>query len=98
MYITVKYLGPTNYKGSRYKATIDQGGDFKHQATVSYDYALNEEDNAVEAVRELVEKANLNDYGFWASFIMSYGPHGFIAIPNGLGVSNRTFSLTEEAT
>jgi|TARA_R110000824_G_scaffold96072_3_gene230521 hypothetical protein len=97
MYITVKYLGPTNRRGSRYKATIDQGGGFKNQATVSYDYALNTDGNAAEAVRALVVKADLNKYGTWNSFIMSYGPHGFIAIPSGLGDQDKTYLLTEEA-
>jgi hypothetical protein len=101
MYITVKYLGPTNHdrnRGPRYKAVIDQRADFKHKATVRYDYALDSEGNAAEAVRALVEKADLNKYGVWTSFIMAYGPLGYVAIPNGLGnVEHKTYLLAEEA-
>jgi len=97
MYITVKYLGPTNHRGSRYKATIDQGADFKHQATVGYDYSLDSDGNAAKAVEALVAKADLNEYGVWSSFIMAYGPDGYIAIPSGLGdVEHKLFVLTEE--
>ena len=96
MYITSKYLCPTNRRGSRYKATIDQGGDFKHQATVSYDYALDAEGNAVAAVKALIEKIDLNQYGIWDSFIVAYGPHGYTAVPSGRGVRHKTYSLRGE--
>jgi hypothetical protein len=96
MYITSKYIGPTNHRGSRYKATIDRGGDFQHQATVSYDYALDPEGNAIEAIKALVKKADLNEYGIWNTFIVSYGPHGYVAIPSGRGIEHRTNNM--EAT
>jgi hypothetical protein len=98
MYITSKYIGPTNHRGSRYKATIDRGGDFKYQATVSYDYALDTEGNAVEAVKALIEKIDLNQYGVWDSFIVAYGPHGYTAVPSGRGVDHKTYSLRGETT
>jgi hypothetical protein len=98
MYITSKYIGPTNHRGSRYKATIDRGGDFKYQATVSYDYALDPEGNAVEAIKALIEKTGLNEFGIWDSFVVAYGPHGYTAIPSGRGVDHKTYSFRGETT
>jgi hypothetical protein len=49
--IEVKYFGPTNYKGSRWKATAAAGS-----VTVGYDYALNSTDNALAAAQALVDK------------------------------------------
>ena len=93
MYITSKYLGPTDYRGSRYKATIDRGGDFKHQATVSYSYELDPEANAVRAINALLEKTGLNQYGVWNTFIVAHGPHGYTAIPSGRGVEHKTYEI-----
>jgi hypothetical protein len=42
--ITVKYLDPTNHRGSRYKATAEAGS-----LTVPWDYAKNPKDNAYAA-------------------------------------------------
>ena len=41
MLVTVKFLGPTNNKGSRYKATLARGTEPEHQfnATVSSSYS-----------------------------------------------------------
>jgi hypothetical protein len=50
--ITIKYVGPTNTKGSRWIATAEGG----HKVTVSYDYALNSEQNAMEAAKALCKK------------------------------------------
>ena len=96
MYITSKYLGPSDTRGSRYKATIDQGASFKYQATVHYDHALDPEGNAIEAIKALIKKADLNEYGIWNTFIVSYGPHGYVAIPSGRGIEHRTNNM--EAT
>ena len=49
--IVVKYLGPTNYRGSRYKATASAGS-----VTLSYDYALNPTENALVAAQALADK------------------------------------------
>ena len=96
MYITAKYVGPTERRGSRYKASIDRGGDFKHQVTVSYNYELEPEGNAVEAIKALIEKTGLNEFGIWDTFIVAYGPHGYTAIPSGRGVEHKTYKI--EAT
>jgi len=54
--IQVKYLGPTNTKPSRWKAFASG----KLQITLSYDYALNSEDNARKAAQALADKMKWN--------------------------------------
>lgn len=49
--IQVKYLGPTNYRGSRYKATASAGS-----VTVSTDNALSTEGNVIAAAQALCDK------------------------------------------
>ena len=51
--ITTKYLGPTNHRGPRVKAT--HTGDYT-SVTLSYDYALNSEGNHLAAAKALTEK------------------------------------------
>jgi hypothetical protein len=49
--IQVKYLGPTNMRGTRWKATAEGG----HSITISRDYKLDGEDDArrvAEALRD----------------------------------------------
>jgi len=53
--IQTKYLGPTNTKGSRIKAYTEA-----HSVTVSYDYALNSEDNHMAAAKVLKDKLRWN--------------------------------------
>ena len=50
--IQVKYLGPTNYKGSRWKAWVEGGANI----TLPYDHALNSEANARCAAQALAAK------------------------------------------
>ena len=57
--IETKYLGATNYKGSRIKATqsANFGSDYKPKTiTVHYDHALNADGNHQEAARKLKAK------------------------------------------
>ena len=49
--IEVKYLGPTNSKGSRFKATASGGS-----VTISRDYALDTNMNELAAATALFEK------------------------------------------
>lgn len=49
--IQVKYLGPTNYLGSRYKATAAAGS-----ITVGVDDALSIESNVIAAAQALCDK------------------------------------------
>jgi hypothetical protein len=49
--IVTKYLGPTNFRGSRVKATASAGS-----VTVSWDHALDAESNHVAAAKALAVK------------------------------------------
>lgn len=49
--IQVKYLGPTNYRGSRYRATAAAGS-----VTVPADDAKNVEGNVIAAAQALCDK------------------------------------------
>ena len=62
MLIKIKFLGPTNYKGSRYKATVKSGDNFQFSATVPSTYASDNTDvlAAAQAVAEKVRVA-IND-------------------------------------
>lgn len=51
--ITTKFIGPTNTKGSRVKATCWLGS-----VTVGWDHALNTEQNHEEAAQAMVDKLN----------------------------------------
>tara|TARA_R100000781_G_scaffold76879_1_gene47668 strand:+ start:1420 stop:1701 length:282 start_codon:yes stop_codon:yes gene_type:complete len=53
--IKITFLGPTNFRGSRYKATINFG-DIQYSATVPSTYATDNSDAlaAAEAVTEKV--------------------------------------------
>lgn len=55
--IEVKYLGPTNYRPSRWKATCDHP---EGRLTVSYDHGLNSSDNALAAAKALLKKVGWN--------------------------------------
>lgn len=52
--ISVKYIGPGNVRGSRYKATSDLGS-----VTIGADSALNATENAFAAARALAAKHDL---------------------------------------
>lgn len=58
--IVTKYLGPTNTRGSRVKATCNAGS-----VTVSWDYALNIDENHEAAFRALATKLGWLTYGAW---------------------------------
>lgn len=49
--ITTKFIGPTNCKGARIKATADAGS-----ITLSWDYELTADCNHIAAAKALVEK------------------------------------------
>ncbi len=66
--ITTRYLGPTNYRGSRVKATCQAGS-----ITISWDDALNSEDNHSVAAYSLAAKLN------WSGKLIGGG------LPDGRG-------------
>ncbi len=49
--IETKYIGPTNYRGSRIKASCERGS-----ITISYESVLNSEDAHIAAADALVAK------------------------------------------
>ncbi len=57
--IETKYLGPTNFRGARIKASAEAGS-----VTVPYDHALNVEGNHDAACKALVRK-----WGWFGSWI-----------------------------
>lgn len=52
--IMTKYIGPTNYRGSRIKAYTCNG----HTLTISYDYGLSDEERHKQAAEQLRDKQN----------------------------------------
>ena len=63
MIIRTKFLGPTNFKGSRLKATTPSG---KH-ITISWDYALNIDGNHRAAARACIEAhGEADDHGTYS--------------------------------
>jgi hypothetical protein len=77
--ITTKFLGASNYRGSRVKASCDGG-----TITLGWDDALNSEDNHVAAARALITKlgwfhdATRGDrYGDWFS---GWTPNGWVFV------------------
>jgi hypothetical protein len=86
--IVVKYLGPTNTKGSRWKAMIEPGGSNSKHTTVPYDYSLDAAQNA-EAVASAFAKAIGHQGKFYASGSTDTGEHYFVpAFPLSSEVSN----------
>ena len=56
--IITQYSGPTNSRGSRFKATAEGGRGTPLTVTVPYDYALNSSENHAAVARALAEKYN----------------------------------------
>lgn len=79
--ITTKFLGPTNTKGSRIKASC-----WLKTVIVSWNYALNLEDNHKAAVQHLIgslnlDRANKDNSGSWEMVaIGSLADSGYAAI------------------
>ena len=80
--VLVRYLGPTNYRGSRWVATADHP---IRRATVSYSYELPQgAENARQAVDALIARwaadyaERYPDAGPWPHGVIAYGH-----LPNG---------------
>ena len=65
MLIKIKFLSPTNSRGSRYKATIKDGENFRYSATVPSTYTSDNGD-VIAAAEEVADKvlAFMTGYGF----------------------------------
>lgn len=71
--ITTKYIGPSNVRGSRVKASCDAG-----TVTVSWDHALNSSGNHEYAARVLLEKLGWS--GEWVGGCDKDGNHVFVNV------------------
>lgn len=69
--IQTKYLGPTNTRDSRIKASCQAGS-----LTMSYDHRLNLEENHREAARQLILRRGW--YGRWAGGVLPAGDYAFV--------------------
>ena len=76
MLIKIKFLSPTNSRGSRYKATIKDGDSFQYSATVPSTYATDNTDvlTAAQDVAEKIRLALSKDYitGYDVQIVGSY--------------------------
>ena len=59
MLIKIKFLGPTNSRGSRYKATVKDGDNFQYSATIPSSYASDNSD-VLAAAQAVAEKIRLD--------------------------------------
>jgi hypothetical protein len=59
MLIKIKFLSPTNSRGSRYKATVKDGDNFQYSATVPSSYSSDNSD-ALEAAQAVAEKIRID--------------------------------------
>lgn len=82
--IETKYMGPTNFKGSRVKAVCAAGS-----LTIEWDDTLNSDENHLEAARKLAEKLRWLDGGF----SLRSG-----TLKNGHGVHVLVYSASEDQT
>lgn len=76
--IATKYIGPTNFRGSRVKASAEAGS-----VTVSWDHALSIEENHRAAAMALVAK-----YGWagnWAGGVLPDGRHVYVCTDRTFG-------------
>ena len=91
MYITSKYLSPTDRLGARYRASFTDAEGHTDRSTVPYDHAVSPEDNASEAVKHLIRRNCLNVSGIWDSFFLADACDAYVAIPSGLGAARQRY-------
>ncbi|MBR52153.1 hypothetical protein CMK19_00110 [Candidatus Poribacteria bacterium] len=60
--IVTKYLGPTDYRGSRIKATHTRDSETKWSKTVGYDSALDSDKNHERAAQALIDSWPFNEH------------------------------------
>ncbi len=69
--ITTKYLGATNFRGSRIKAVAADGDKNPPQVTLAYDHGLNIDENHKKAAIALAWK--LDWQGEWVGGSVEHG-------------------------
>lgn len=73
--IHTKFLGPTDYRGARIKATCDAGS-----ITVGYDHALDTGPNHAVACETLIRKLGWERHGRWVGGSAKCNPTGFVFV------------------
>jgi len=56
MLVKVKFLGATNFRGARYKATLSRGHEPEHQFTATVSASYSGEDDYLTACLEVLKK------------------------------------------
>jgi hypothetical protein len=81
--ITTKYFGPTNFKGSRIKASANG-----NSVTIGFDYALGSEERHAKAARALCDKMG------WKNKLIAggldAGNYVFVMVPKDCNVGDVT--------
>lgn len=72
--IVTKYLGPTNHRGARIKATIASGAK---AYTMPYNYELDTDDNHAAAAHELAQRL-----GWGGEYIGGHTATGMVFVKN----------------
>ena len=62
MCIKTKYIGPTNYKGTRIKAIHKRDNERTWTKTISWDYSLEAKENHLEAAKELIKSWDMKEF------------------------------------
>jgi len=82
--IITKYHGPTNHRGSRISATVQDGSDFKRRVYVAYDYELSPTGDAVfrKAAEAMCEKLTAEGYTYTKpdKMISGYAADGYVFV------------------
>lgn len=74
--IVTKFLGPTNNRGARVKATAEAGS-----VTIGWDHARNIEENHREAAQRLAEKFGWHQRATLVGGALPGGGYCFVLIP-----------------
>lgn len=74
--INTKFLGPTNYRGSRVKASCEAGS-----IIVSWDYGLDSDENHMDAANQLREKLGW-DQDCYADMVGGHTKTGMVFVFN----------------
>jgi len=72
-YIKTKYMGPTNSRGARIKASCKAGA-----VSISYAYGMDPKDNHIQAVKALIMKLGL---AWGDSFAIGEDDDGCVFVP-----------------
>lgn len=65
--IKTKFLGPTNYRGSRVTATYKRDGETTYRVTLDWSHACGSEQNHQRAAQALLNKLNADRAEFYKS-------------------------------